>query len=90
MIPAAEDPVDPREHDVSVVISMDRSQRQYANSTNEYRRLHQILPRYPTLDVLPYHQKTERHAANRPAQSQIRLQQDHHVSQSFLFDLVRL
>jgi hypothetical protein len=55
--------VNPCEHDVSVIISLDGGKREDAESANEDGRLREILAGYPTFNVVMNDQKTKSNAA---------------------------
>lgn len=73
-----------------MIISLNGGEGQNAQSAYEYRRLREILTRYPAFDAAMHDQKAKGDTAEGPGQTEISLKQDHRVPKAFFFGLVRL
>lgn len=80
----------PGEQHISVIISLNGGEGQNAQSAYKYRRLREILTRYPAFDAAMHDQKAKGDTAEGPGQTEISLKQDHRVPKAFFFGLVRL
>lgn len=73
-----------------MIISLNGGEGQNAQSAYKYRRLREILTRYPAFDAAVHDQKAKGDTAEGPGQTEISLKQDHRVPKAFFFGLVRL
>lgn len=73
-----------------MIISLNGSKSENAESAHKDSCLRKILAGYPAFDATMNDQKSKSYATKSPSQSKISLQQDDSITKTFLFGLMRL